>query len=493
MECFLAKKPRLASGEMHCVKTWRACGDPSGKWHGFLRTGRLAYRPAMSEPPVNPHRSEWLLRARHVSRQVNFGWWLEFLAAPLLIAAIIGAVVLIVLRQQLPELSGWALGGATAGGLALLALISWLRASRRFESPEQSLVRLEATMRLRNRLSAAMAGVAPWPAPGSRTEAGLRWHWPRLLVPPLGALALLAAGLLIPVSAKSAAANTAPDEPQAWKQLETQLDHLTREQVANEEYLEEMRKKLDDLRTQKEEQWFSHSSLEASDSLRKSHRSEIDRMERELDRADKALEKLDKNGAAMGQQERDGLLNEFDQALQGLQNGAMKPNPELLEQMKQFDPQNLGQLNQEQLQQLRENLKKHGEAMQQCQGGEGGEGDWNDELLAGDGEGEGEGDEPGDGPGKGGINRGPGHAPGVLGAGREALDTGELTGVEAKDLSRSLPGDLLQLQDGDHDVDLSASATSRGGELQSTGTGGERVWRESLDPDEQKTLKRFFE
>ncbi len=441
--------------------------------------------------PTSTHRDAWLSRARQVSRRVNLAWWLETLAAPLLVAAIAGAAALLLLRRHSPQVDPALLAGASAGAVLLLAGVCWLRARRRFESPEESLVRLEASMHLRNGLSAAMAGVAPWPEPRGRGHDGLRWHWPRVIVPPLGALALLAAGLLIPISAETTAERSSPDQPQTWSQLETQLEHLTQEEVADEKYLEEMREKLDELRAQEEEQWFSHSSLEATDHLRKAHRSEVDRMDRELDRAAQALEKMEKGGAAGAK--RDELMAEFDQALQGLQNGAMKPNPQLLEQMKQFDPKNLGHLNEQQLQQLRENLKKHADAMKQCQNCDGGDcgGDWMDELLAG--EGENEGGQPGEGPGRGGVNRGPGHAPGVLGAEKDGLEIGGLEGLEAQDLSRSLPGDLLQLQDGEHDVDETASRAVAGGDLQSTGSGGERVWRESLDPDEQRTLKRFFE
>jgi hypothetical protein len=39
---------------------------------------------------------------------------------------------------------------------------------------------------------------------------------------------------------------------------------------------------------------------------------------------------------------------------------------------------------------------------------------------------------------------------------------------------------------------LPAKAT-QGGATEATGTGGDRVWREALDPDEQRALKRFFE
>jgi hypothetical protein len=345
-------------------------------------------------------------------------------------------------------------------------------------------------MRLRNALSAAGAGVAPWPAPVAKTDAGLSWQWPRLLVPVLGSLALLAAGVWMPMAARQAAVSNPPEEPQAWKQLSAELDHLTKEEVVDEKYLEETRRKLEELKSQEEEQWFSHSSLEATDSLKKAHRAETERVERELGKADKALGALEKNAGSMGEAEKNRVMEEFDQALQGLQNGAMKPNPELLEQMRKMDLKNLGDLSPEQLQQLRENLRKHAKGMK---GQEGEAGDWQDELLAGDGEGEGNGGKPGDGDGAGGVDRGPGHAPGVLGAEKDKLETGEMAALEAKDLSRAAPGDLLELQDGEHEVDRSGSVITGGGDTQATGKGGDRVWRESLDPDEQRVLKRFFE
>ncbi|NJM39044.1 MAG: hypothetical protein HC845_14975, partial [Akkermansiaceae bacterium] len=303
------------------------------------------------------------------------------------------------------------------------------------------------------------------------------------------------AGLFIPVSAKGSNRSGPPEQPQAWQQLSTELDALTKEEVVDEQQLEETRKKLEELKAQEEEQWFSHSSLEATDSLKKAHRAETDRIEREMGRAEKALQSLEKNAGAMNQAEKNRLMEEFDQALQGLQNGAMKPNPQLLEQMKQLDLKNMENLSPEQMQQLRENLKKNSEAMQKCTG-EGGGDDWSDELLDGEGEngdGNGEGDGNGNGNGKGGINRGPGHHPDVLGNEKDQLEIGQLTGLEAKDLSKASPGDLLELQDGEHDVERSESKYSAGGNTDATGKGGDRVWREALDPDEQKTLKKFFE
>ena len=440
----------------------------------------------MSSSPASSNRDHWLATAKQVSRKVNLAWWLETLSAPLLVAAVGGAVALLVVRRAFPHIEPWMLAASASGVIALLAIGCRAWAARKFERPEQSLVRIEAAMRLRNSLSAASAGVAPWPTPVERIDAGLAWQWPRLLIPPLGALIMLTAGLLIPITGRSLNPAGPPEQPQAWKQLSAELDQLTKEDVVDEEYLEETRKRLAELKSQEEEQWFSHSSLEATDSLKKSHRAEAERVEREIGRADKALATLEKNAGASNQAEKNRLVEEFDQALQGLQNGAMKPNPALLEQMKQLDLKDMAKLTPEQIEQLRENLKKHSEAMKNGNGEGEGE-NWSDELLAGEGEGEGE------DPGKGGVDRGPGHSPGVLGTENDLLETGVLTGLEAKDLSRTTPGDLLELQDGEHEVDQSPSRISQGGSTEATGKGGDRVWRDALDPAEQRTLKRFFE
>lgn len=456
----------------------------------------------MTAGPANRNRDHWQTKAQQVARRVNLGWWLETLSAPLLMAAILGAVALLVVRREATHLSPWILYASIGGGVLVIGLGCWAWAARKFERPAESMVRIEAAMRMRNSLSAAEAGVAPWPAPVEKIDAGISWQWPRLIVPPLGALILLAAGLFIPVSARGSRVPSAPEEPQAWKQLTTELDRLTQEDVVDEKYLEDTRKRIEELKSQEEDQWFSHSSLEATDSLKKSHHAESERVQKELGKADKALGALEKNAGGMNPAEKNRLMDEFDQALQGLQNGAMKPNPSLLEQMRQLDLKDMANLTPEQIEQLRENLKKHGEAMKNGQGEGQGE-DWSDELLAGDGEGNGdgngegagEGDENGNGNGNGngGVDRGPGHANGVLGAEKEGLETGKLTGIEAKDLSQATPGDLLELQDGEHDVDKSPSAISAGGNTDATGKGGDRVWRDALDPAEQQTLKRFFE
>jgi hypothetical protein len=427
----------------------------------------------------NFNRDHWQAKARRVARAVNFAWWLETLSAPLLIIAMIGAAGLWLVRREFSQIAPWILVALVGTSVLILALGCWARAARKFEKPEQSLVRIEAAMLLKNSLSAAQAGVSSWPAPLGKIDAGLTWQWPRLGLPLLGALLLLATGLLIPVAEPDTKAAATPEQPQAWLKLASELDHLTRQQVVDEKYLEETRKRLEELKSQEPQQWFSHSSLEASDSLKDSHRAETARVERELGRAEKTLESLGKNSEATNQAEQNRLMEEFDQALQGLQNGVMKPNPALLKQMNQLASKELKNLTSEQIEQLQENLRKTTEAIKQ--GGGGGE---SDELLASDGQSQ-------DGNGR--VDRGPGHSPGVLGEEKDALESGKLTGLEAQDLSQATPGDLLELQNGEHDVNKRPSQVTGGGNTDATGKGGDRVWKETLDPAEQRTLKRFFE
>ena len=67
-----------------------------------------------------------------------------------------------------------------------------------------------------------------------------------------------------------------------------------------------------------------------------------------------------------------------------------------------------------------------------------------------------------------------------------------MEGLKSRDLNRTLPGDLLQLMDGEHEVREDKIGIRAGGEATNEGQGGDRVWKDSLLPDEKKALKQFF-
>ena len=64
---------------------------------------------------------------------------------------------------------------------------------------------------------------------------------------------------------------------------------------------------------------------------------------------------------------------------------------------------------------------------------------------------------------------------------------------EGKDDQEPDPGDLLNLEEIEHDLDETKVGPRTSGSAKNQGSGGDRVWKDALDPDEQKSLKSFFE
>ncbi|MEJ6572317.1 MAG: hypothetical protein QNL01_08395 [Akkermansiaceae bacterium] len=426
----------------------------------------------------------WREIARNTSRKINLGWWLQTLATPLLITSLLIACAILITRRELDMIPWLELSAGTLLVIAITGIFSWLAARPSFETNKQSLVRIEAAMKLRNALTAADHGIAPWPEVPGMINDGVHWHWKRLLPPIAGALLIVTCGFIIPVHAK-ADNRSEQQEPSAWSDIDTSLDQLDNQEIVQQEYIDEMRKKLEKLREQSQNDWFSHSSLEATDNLKQNHQTEQENLKSNLQRAERSLNALQNQGGKMNAAQKQRLLNEFDQAVKKMQQGGMKPNKKLLEQLKKIDPEQLNQLTPEQMEQLRENMRKHAQGL-----GQGGKQPGDDK---GEGEGDGDGEEEGDGPGRGGINRGPGHAPRPLGKAHGDTGAGKHEGLKSEDQRNALPGDLLGTNDAQHDVDKSKVGPSAGGASSGKGKGGDRVWKNSLLPNEKKALKKFFE
>lgn len=94
-------------------------------------------------------------------------------------------------------------------------------------------------------------------------------------------------------------------------------------------------------------------------------------------------------------------------------------------------------------------------------------------------------------PGQGGITRGRGDAPLFYGD-EDDLGTNNIEKVTNDDLSRASIGDLLGVGETEHEEDKEAVGPQAGGAVVSQGRGGDAVWRESLVPEEQALLKRYF-
>ncbi len=397
---------------------------------------------------------------------------------------LLAAVVVLWVRTQgypvvfMSHWPGW------LAGVGALFLMGYLQARRFFIGQAQALVRLEAQHRLHNALTMAQLGRSDWPPVPAEVKDGLAWRWTQLSGPVAASLGCLLLAWHIPITPEAAAA-IASVEPQAWQQMDTWLEKLQEEKIITPEASTEQQAKVDALRQQPNEKWFSHESLNASDTLKEQLQREIAHLGRQMSNAERSLNALQNYGDKLSEEAKEQMLQEFDQALAEMRSGTLEMDPKLMEELSQIDPKNLKSLNQEQLNQLRESLKNKGGT---CEGfGE-------NKGFVGDGRGESEvpGEGPGQKPGNGGVDRGPGTAPLTLSKEVNDFGAGKNEGIDNQDLSRAQLGSMLGLQDGKHQVDKTSTSPTAAGATSHQGQGGQQVWRESLSHEEKAVLKRVF-
>lgn len=393
-----------------------------------------------------------------------------------------------------------------AGVLLLLPLIALIVASRRFISHKQAAVQLESEMRMNNALSAAEAEISQWPEPPMkpRIRDGYDWNWQRLTIPPLVAVLLVAAAFMVPVRPVEATSSV-PNEPIAWEEMEDWLKTLDDERVVEEDAAKELMKQVEQLKQQPVEEWFSHSSLEATDTLRQSLQRSMSGLSRDLSKAERSMGALTKYSEQLSDAAREQLAQEFNDAMQGLGTSKLPLNQELMNQLKQMNPQQMQNMTPEQRQALQQALQQNAQALQKCMGqgagqgmgqmgenpfGEGMQGmggDDFDELMKMMGQGQNQ-------PGMGGINRGRGDAPMFHKDDESDLGTNNLEGVVNEDYERAAPGDVLGVGVAEQNIDeTKPSQAQDAGAVGSMGSGGERVWEQNLLPSEREVLKKYFD
>lgn len=429
----------------------------------------------------------WMRKASEVVAKVNLGWWVERFNWLLLGFLIASATVLLVVRStvrtQLPLQPVLLI---VAGGVLVAALVAWLWSRSRYIDRGAALVRLDDVFRMHNRLSSAAAGVGAWPekVPDSANRR-LRWSVPVTWVPVLCGAAVLALAWWFPIRERHPDSPVTPVEPGAWEQMEDWLATLEEEQLIDEESIEEYEEKIEELRAQPEEEWFSHSSLEATDTLQDSLAKEIRDLASDMASLERSLDALQKYRSELSEGAKQQLMKEFEEALQSLQNGGMQANEKLLSQLSEIDPSQLGQeslsgMTAEQLQQLQQQLQQGGQALGSMEGVPSMENDGSLAQMS---------MQPM--PGMGDPSRGRSDAPLFYGE-EDDLRTDNLQGVENDDFSRASPGEVLGVGETERELDKTKVGPVAGGDVTSTGKGGEAVSRDLLMPDEQAVLKRYF-
>jgi hypothetical protein len=432
----------------------------------------------------------WDLAIRRLTRRINLAWWLSTWLPMLLVLSLTGAVVVLLLRTfalvELPVLA-WASGGAV---MLLAALAAW-RARGRYESTEQTRVRLEDALRLHAGLSAAAVGRAEWPALPEVLPLPVRWQWRRMTAQLLMAVAVFSAAFLVPVSQGSVRKSQQIEKPGSVAQVEEWVDKLKQDDAVDEKSLAAVEAKIEELLQRPQDQWYQHASLEAADHLRDEMGKSLQELGSQLEQSRSNLASLAEAGQNADAEMQKALAKQAAEGMNGLRSGAMKAGGDLAEQLKNLDPHALKNMSPEQMKQLAERLKQNAEALRealanapkfdfkettQC-------------LCNKPGEGEGE----GEGPGKGGPGRGKGDAELTVKADETQLGTKKTEDLGLMlDPERLAPGDMVGLSDGQHEVDKNGFKGPGAGGAATLGEGGSAVWQNQLIPAERETLKRYF-
>ncbi|MDF1751672.1 MAG: hypothetical protein P1U89_02735 [Verrucomicrobiales bacterium] len=310
----------------------------------------------------------WKKRAARVARRVNTGWFFQKISPILIIGGLLFAIAILCIRSLNPAyfIPEWI---GIAGGTLLVSscLAAFLMARKHFINRQDGLVRLDDRLALNNSLTAASQGVGDWPTEEIDKEkekkAGLNWNVPALLLPVVTTAILVISAIFVPIpNLQAKAGNLPPNEPGAWKQMEEWLTALEEENLIDEASLESAQEKIDELRQQPEDEWFSHSSMEATDSMRDALGRDLQDAARDLQALERDLAALENYSGKMSEEAREMLMKEYDEALKNLGLNNMKLNQDLMKQLQNMDlsqlsKEQLNQLSKEQLQKLREQLK----------------------------------------------------------------------------------------------------------------------------------------
>jgi hypothetical protein len=302
----------------------------------------------------------WEAAARRLALRINAGWWLER-CLPVLIALTAAATCALLLWRW--QGAGdvrvfWIVLGAAA---LVCAAVSFSAARRRFESAEQSRVRLEDHLGLKSRLTSAAAGVGAWPAQREIPRSAVLWDWRR----PVTALALcaavLAAAAWIPISNAALGKKRIIEKPAALQQVDDWVEKMREQKLADERDLDAIEDKMSEILNRPAENWYEHASLEAADHLRDQTGSQLQELARNSAKAAGAMSQmgaLQPGGEGEGAK---GLEEEMRKAVEGLTSGELRAHPALASELKNLDPAALKSLSPEQMKQIASQLGKNAE------------------------------------------------------------------------------------------------------------------------------------
>ncbi len=441
----------------------------------------------------------WRSKAAQFAAEYNFAWWLQSFLVALFFIGCLSAIAIIFIRKfDYPVVQALWVG---LGAVPVTAILCLWRTRGKFIRQKEALPLIDDANGLHNRLTCAAQGVGAWPAPFKKIKRAFRWNPRVILFSSAISILLPVIACFIPLGQTYAALPAATTLPAAWTQVEEWIEELKQAEVVQPEALDHFEAQLEQLKKQDPRDWYSHNSLEAGDNLRNRMDQSLGALDRNLQSAQDSLGQLSENKDHLSQSQAEELSAALNQALEGLKMGTMPLNKELADKFSQMDPATLKQISAAQMKELQQALKNAQSKTQSILGdkGQSTELQFDGELCEnGDCAGANckDGKCPGKGhlPGKGGISRGRGDAPLILGQQESQVDITRRENLTNDDLRNAALGDSLGVGIGEHSRDQNRPLLNQSaGVTGSTGDGGEAVWRYQYRPEEEETLRKFYQ
>ncbi len=420
----------------------------------------------------------WQSATTRLAREINLGWWLAGWLPMAVAIGLVGMFAMLLVRWRGGQ-SGSVFGGIAAA-LVAASVIAWLRGRRRFETTASARVRLEESLGLKARLTAASAGVGSWPdrPPAESRIWPVRWRWQR----PLGWVAVVV-GLLVlaarvPVADTGAPKTYTIEKPPDARVVEQWMDALRREEAVDERSTERVRDRIAELMERPTEDWYEHASLEAAGTLKEQTAADLKELSENLAKAEAAAAQLRELTDSVPQELRDALAKDLKLAALALEMGGFKPPADLAELLRELQGRDLAELTPGECRGLCEKLGANREMLRRALA-ESPDLDLDGLAMLGV-------------PAEGGIQRGRGDAELKRGEEHDLKTTRKEKVNQALDLERAAPDELLAVVDGEHDIDESAYTGPKAGGTAKEGDGGTSVEVDALLPAEQEVVRRFF-
>ncbi|MDD2943044.1 MAG: hypothetical protein PHC51_08780 [bacterium] len=228
---------------------------------------------------ITDNHNYWRNEAKRARQRLNLGWWAHYYLQCFTWLNIPAATLVILVR-----LENLSIGSAALVYCLLLCSavpLAYIFAKRKFFTEVDAFISLDARLDLNNSLSEASSGATPWPEAKTSPLPLPSWDLSKLLRSSLNGIAVVLVFSFIPLGQQAEEGETilaVAAEPETWQATEKLLDKLEHEEIIDREYLKKMRRKLSELRSQPESQWYEHSTMEAGSHLRDSLKGDVRRL-----------------------------------------------------------------------------------------------------------------------------------------------------------------------------------------------------------------------